>query len=198
MKHYKWKSRAKVKKILEKKGWYKDVNEDWKFEINDKNIKITDNPKENTTYKLGELIEHSQLLNMYLDLSKTKVIFQQMDNIVKDGKIFHKNGRVNRFTGDIYLNNNIINDNIINDNNQLISTILHEVQHKIHAKEKFQSGTSISYGINKYQNNYGEIEARETATRKNMTFTDRMNNHHFTFNYDGKNENIYKKFKKVV
>lgn len=177
--------------IRKKTGWYKDVNEDWKFEISDKNIKITNNPKENTTYKLGELIEHSQLLNMYPDLSKTKVIFQQMDNIVKDGKIFHKNGRVNRFTGDIYLNNNIINDK-----NQLISTILHEVQHKIQAKEKFQSGTSISYGINKYQNNYGEIEARETATRKNMTFADRMNNPPFTFNYDGKNENIYTKSSK--
>lgn len=183
---------GKSKQVIRKQtGWYKDVNGDWKFEISDKNIKIKNNPKKNATYKLGEIIEHSQLFDMYPSLSRTKVTFQQMNNIVKNGKTFHRNGRVNRLTGDIYLNNDIISND-----KQLISTILHEVQHKIQSKENFQSGTSISYGTHKYQNNYGEMEARETATRKNMTFTDRINNPSFTSLYDGKNKKIYTKSSK--
>ena len=182
------KNNASKKEIREQTGWYKDVNNDWKFEISDKSTKIKTQPQKNATYKLEDLLDHNYLYKMYPDLKNRKVVFEQMETRIEDGKTYRKNGRVNKITGTIHLNNDIINNF-----EQIKSTLLHEIQHTIQAKEKFQNGTSASYGREKYDNNFGEMEARETSQRRNMTFEERIANPSFTSTYNGNNKNIITK-----
>ena len=167
------KNNATAKDIREQTGWYKDVNNDWKFEISDKYSKINENVKleKNGRYTVKDILDHEILYKMYPNLAKTKVIFTDMK----------QRGRINKITGTLYLNNNLINNET-----QLKKTLLHEIQHNIQRKEGFQGGTSVAAqdGIyERYENNFGETEARETSERMEMTFDERVNNPSYTSTY---------------
>lgn len=177
-------------KIRKRTGWYKDINNDWKFEISDKEAKIKIDPTPNTSYKLSELMKHDTLYKMYQNIGDTSVKFLNIEDKIQNGKKIVVYGYVNKLTGKVYVNNKIINNK-----SKVLETLLHETQHKIQSKEGFQTGTYIGKDKNRYNNNFGEMEARETSKRKNMSFEERIEKPSFTSIYNGTNSNekIYTK-----
>lgn len=163
--------------IRKQTGWYKDVNGDWKFEISDKDAKLKIRPKSDTKYKLGDVLNHSLLYKMYPSLKNVKVVFKDLDSY---------RGKANKITGTLYLNNNLIGNT-----SQIEKTLLHEIQHNIQSREHFQNGTTkeAEGSYEKYKNNFGEAEARETANRKKLTFEERVQNPSETQLYDNNSKN---------
>lgn len=134
-------------------GWFQDKNGDWKFEISDKNMKIKKNVKlkENTSYKLGEIIEHDTLFTMYPALKNIDVEFTNMKGIY---------GNYNIKKNKIKLNNSLANNN-----KQIESTLIHEMQHTIQDIEGFELGASSKISKKAYFESLGEIEADNTKQR---------------------------------
>lgn len=139
--------------IRQNTGWFQDRNGDWKFEISDKNMKIKDNIKlkENTSYKLGDILEHNTLFTMYPNLKNIDIKFKDLKNV---------NGFYDKKQKSITINNKIINSGI-----NLEKTIIHELQHSIQNEEGFENGTTSRLSRKRYYENLGEIEASDTAQR---------------------------------
>ena len=139
--------------IRQNTGWFQDKNGDWKFEISDKNMKIKNNVKlkENTSYKLGEIIEHDILFTMYPALKNIDVEFTDMKGIY---------GNYNIKKNKIKLNNSLANNN-----KQIESTLIHEMQHTIQDIEGFELGASSKISKKAYFESLGEIEADNTKQR---------------------------------
>lgn len=152
-------------------GWFQDKNGDWKFEISDNNAKIKIELKKNKTYKLGEILEHNDLYELYPKLKHSKIKFADFVPIMKDGKNYVASGNFNRLTNTITLNNNLISKG----NDSVLNTLVHEIQHRIQKNEHFEQGTTSAKGMEKYKNSYGEIEARDTTIRRNFDYKERMN-----------------------
>lgn len=138
--------------IRQNTGWFQDKNGDWKFEISDKNIKIKNNVnlKENTSYKLGEIIEHDALYKIYPELKNYKVSFEDINT---SGSIKLKENKIK-----------ISNKNIKKKAN-IEGTLIHEIQHAIQNIENFEGGRNSKRSKLAYYNSLGEIEASDTKTR---------------------------------
>lgn len=139
--------------IRQSTGWFQDKNGDWKFEISDKNMKIKDNIqlKENTNYKLGDIIEHNTLFAMYPELQNIDVKFLDVKNI---------NGSYNKKNNTIRLNSNLLNSDM-----KLQGTLIHELQHAIQSTEGFEEGAKANKSKKAYYESLGEIEADNVKYR---------------------------------
>lgn len=170
--------------IRKKTGWFQDKYGKWKFEVSDKNAHLTNKIlNKDTSYKLSDVLTHEDLYELYPKLKDTTISFKDINNVTtKDGKKVVPYGYFNTLTNTITINNNIINNN-----DKILDTLLHEIQHRIQKIEKFQSGTTISKGSEKYLNNYGEKEARDTSKRKNLDYKEIIDNPPISF-LDNKNE----------
>ena len=159
--------------IRKKTGWFQDKYGKWKFEVSDKNAHLTNKIlNKDTSYKLSDVLTHEDLYELYPKLKNTTISFKDINNVTtKDGKKVIPYGYFNTLTNTITINNNLINNN-----DKILDTLLHEIQHRIQKIEKFQSGTTISKGSEKYINNYGEKEARDTSKRKNMDYQEIIDN----------------------
>ena len=137
--------------IRQNTNWFQDKNGDWKFEISDKNMRIKKNLKikDNTTYRLGDIIEHDNLFTMYPELKNIKINFKNDKNI-----------------GGNYKNNMIIlNKELINNKARIESTLIHEIQHAIQETEGFETGITSRLSKKAYYENLGEIEADDVTQR---------------------------------
>lgn len=109
-------------------GWYKDVDDSWKFEISDQGAKLKDlNGKEigpGYDARLDDILDHPKLFQAYPTLGK--VVFELVDNPNYNGAFFE-------------LENKIELSRRAPDH---LSTLLHEVQHWVQAKEDFARGTN--------------------------------------------------------
>lgn len=132
--------------IRQTTGWFQDKNKDWKFEISDKNMKL----KENTSYKLGDVIEHDNLFVMYPELKNYKVSFE---DISTSGKIKLSNNEIK------------INNKSIKSKTKVEGTLIHEIQHAIQNIENFEGGRTSKRSKLAYYRSLGEIEASDTKTR---------------------------------
>ena len=171
--------------IRKKTGWFQDKYGKWKFEVSDKNAHLTNKIlNKDTSYKLSDVLTHEDLYELYPKLKNTTISFKDINNVTtKDGKKVIPYGYFNTLTNTITINNNLINNN-----DKILDTLLHEIQHRIQKIEKFQSGTTISKGSEKYINNYGEKEARDTSKRKNMDYKDLIEHPPTSFLDNNKNE----------
>ena len=138
--------------IRQRTGWFQDKNGDWKYEFSDrdmelKNIKL----KSNKTYKLGDILKHDTLFELYPQIKNYNVEF--MDNIKANGVFDRKNNIIT------------INSKLIQNTKAFEGTLIHEIQHTIQNIEKFERGASPRRGKLKYYNSLGEIEATETKER---------------------------------
>ena len=142
--------------IRQNTGWFQDRNGDWKFEISDKNMKIKDNIKlkENTNYKLGDILEHNTLFTMYPEFKDIDVKFTNIKNA---------KGSYNRDKNILKLSNSMLNKT--NTQKSIEGTIIHEIQHAIQNTENFESGRSTKGSKLAYYNSLGEIEASDTKIR---------------------------------
>ena len=155
------KNKESNEKIFKETGWYKDkVTGKMKFNFSDKNMKIVDkNYKVGQEFKLKDILVHDTLFEMYPQLKDYKVKIEDM-NFNKSKSNSKLNGRYNRLTNELTIDINRFN-NISNAE----GTLIHEIQHAIQQIEGFAGGTSTKFGKEKYKNNPGEIEARDTSAR---------------------------------
>lgn len=155
------KNKESNEKIFKETGWYKDkVTGKMKFNFSDKNMKIVDkNYKVGQEFKLKDILVHDTLFEMYPQLKYYKVKIEDM-NSNKSKSNSKLNGRYNRLTNELTIDINRFN-NISNAE----GTLIHEIQHAIQQIEGFAGGTSTKFGKEKYKNNPGEIEARDTSAR---------------------------------
>ena len=155
------KNKESNEKIYKETGWYKDkVTGKMKFNFSDKDMKIANqNYKVGQEFKLKDILIHNTLFEMYPQLRDYKVKIKDMNsnNTKNNGRL---NGRYNRFTDEL-----TIDINRFNDISNAEGTLIHEIQHAIQKIEGFAGGTSIKFGKEKYKNNPGEIEARDTSKR---------------------------------
>lgn len=155
------KNKESNEKIYKETGWYKDkVTGKMKFNFSDKDMKIVNqNYQVGQEFKLKDILVHNTLFEMYPQLKEYKVKIEDMNsnNSKTNGKL---NGRYNRLTNELTIDINRFN-NVSNAE----GTLIHEIQHAIQKIEGFAGGTSIKFGKEKYKNNPGEIEARDTSKR---------------------------------
>lgn len=172
--------------IRTKTGWFKDKNGAWKFEISDENAHLKIKPSQNGNYELSDILVHEDLFELYPKLKKSKIKFRTLeDGVTKKGEKYTKYGYFSKLTNTI-----VINNKIISSPQKLLTTLLHETQHRIQKIEGFQGGASIRNSLSAYKNNFGEMEARDTTARKNMSYQERMKNKPISYAQKKANKNI--------
>lgn len=139
--------------IRQKTGWFQDRNGDWKYEFSDKDMSIKENIKlqNGKTYKLGDILKHDTLFELYPEL---KQLIVKIDNTNKISGNYNKNSKT------ITLSNQLLNNS-----KRLEGTLIHEIQHTIQEIEDFENGTTSKLSKERYYNSLGEIEADNTRKR---------------------------------
>ena len=139
--------------IRQKTGWFQDKNGDWKYEFSDKDMVLKNNItlEPNKIYKLGKILKHDTLFELYPELKQLTV---KIDNTNKISGNYNKN------TKTITLSNKVLNNS-----KRLEGTLIHEIQHAIQDIESFEKGTTSKLSKERYYNNLGEIEADNTRKR---------------------------------
>lgn len=134
-------------------GWFLDKNNRWKYDLTDKPFSLKEvNIKENTSYKLGDLVEHKALFKLYPELKDITVR-------IKDYNNESTNGSYSKNSNEINISNKLLN---IQD---IEGTLIHEIQHAIQKIEGFEGGSNTRLSRLKYYNSLGEIEASDTKER---------------------------------
>ncbi len=137
--------------IRQTTNWFKDKNGDWKFEFSDKDMKIRNNIKADSTNRLGDILEHDTLFTVYPELENLKVVFRDTNKI---------DGNYNKNTKSITMSNDLIGHRAKTE-----IAIIHEIQHAIQDIEGFETGISSKLSKEMYYTNLGEIEADNTSRR---------------------------------
>lgn len=136
--------------IRKQTHWFQDKNGDWKFEFSDKDMQLKKFLHENSKYKLGDILEHSVLFELYPELRDYSI---KTENMQSNGSHVAK-----RKT--IYINNNLLGSN-----KNIEKTLIHEIQHAIQNIEHFEGGGSTRTSKLAYYNKLGEIEATDVSNR---------------------------------
>lgn len=170
--------------IWQQTGWYRGADGMWRFEIADNeaeiNQKTIDKAKRNitadkdfVTTTIGELLEHKQLFAAYPALKKVSVVVDLKGKFVKGtvlANVTILKGRTVMFVA----------PKILDQTQKLKSVTLHEIQHMIQKIEDFARGGSTEEFIGRatdpgkaYRSLYGEVEARNTQARADLTKEER-------------------------
>ena len=154
--------------IRQSTGWFQDRNGDWKFEFSDRDMSLKKiRFKENSTYKLENILKHDTLFTIYPELANYNVKFTDLNKA---------NGVYNIFDKDIKINNNLLSKKQYKSS--IEGTLIHEIQHAIQDIENFEGGRSSKGSKLAYYESLGEIEASDTKARflqeiqKNIDITD--------------------------
>lgn len=146
-------------------GWYKTKYGDWGTLITDKDAKLIKTLEPNKTYRLEEILKHDLLYQAYPMLKNLKVKTADISSSGAHSSI--KWLPANNVTNTIFLNNNDISKK------DYKNTLLHEINHFIEHKEKYNK---MSRGANSktetkdnYLNNLGELISNETKINSNLT-----------------------------
>jgi hypothetical protein len=113
----------------------------------------------NAQTKLSSYLKHEELFKAYPQLKDTRLEFKALPEKSK--------GSYNPKTDTITLNESL--------RNSPEKTLLHEIQHIIQTTEGFAKGANIENGKEQYVKSAGEIEARDTANRSNLSSEQRKN-----------------------
>lgn len=150
-------------------GWSRGVDGKWRFEISDEDARLALTPQEFRTFadggrtvSLGDLLEHPALFAAYPAL--------------RDMPVGSKPGAGASYSpraGQISMGREVADG-------RFRSILLHEIQHDIQTIEGFATGASVSQyrgGISarreQYRREAGEVEARNTQTRMDMSSAER-------------------------
>lgn len=115
--------------IRRRTGWFKGVDDRWRFEISDDEATIglqLDSVPSGMTVELSEVLDHSKLFAAYPDLADLKVT---LDPDLE-------------FLGSYHPSNDTISLQTGRSEENTLSTLLHEVQHAIQERENFARGGS--------------------------------------------------------
>lgn len=163
--------------IRKETKWFQDKNGDWKFEISDSSMSLTeglDDIKPGKEYSVTELFDHKLLTELYPSLKDYKIVFENLDGT--------KKGSHNTEKKLIRINANMMNYKNLDSMNKAIAkklnmgnyeyaktmiegTLLHEIQHAIQEFENFETGKNAALFRKAYYESLGEIEANDTKMR---------------------------------
>lgn len=143
--------------IRKETGWYRGMDGQWRFEIDDSKIKLryeasAENGREmipNYT-TLGNLIDAPELFAAYPDMRNMDVVFQDLN----DGAY----GAYNRQFDSIDLSRKLKSSQY-----DLLDTLTHEIQHAVQNREGFTRGTNPTYWNRKLENGF---DSRTTNQKK--------------------------------
>lgn len=143
--------------IRQETGWYRGMDGQWRFEIDDSKIKLryeatAENGRETipnyTT--LGNLIDAPELFAAYPDMRNMDVVFQDLN----DGAY----GAYNRQFDSIDLSRKLKSSQY-----DLLDTLTHEIQHAVQNREGFTRGTNPTYWNRQLENGF---DSRTTSQKK--------------------------------
>jgi hypothetical protein len=159
--------------IYARTGWFKGVDGNWRFEIDDSQAKFIGDfenavPTKANNYALGgisapmnEMLSHNPLFQAYETIPSISTNVRKrpdwMPDSVSTGS--HRAGQYEQ----------------IESANKTVegtrSTLLHELQHAVQSREGFALGGSESSagGFEAYRRTPGEVEARAVEARRDMT-----------------------------
>ena len=143
--------------IRQETGWYRGMDGQWRFEIDDSKIKLryeasAENGREmipNYT-TLGNLIDAPELFAAYPDMRNMDVVLQDLN----DGAY----GAYNRQFDSIDLSRKLKSSQY-----DLLDTLTHEIQHAVQNREGFTRGTNPTYWNRKLENGF---DSRTTSQKK--------------------------------
>ena len=143
--------------IRQETGWYRGMDGQWRFEIDDSKIKLryeatAENGREmipNYT-TLGNLIDAPELFAAYPDMRNMDVVFQDLN----DGAY----GAYNRQFDSIDLSRKLKSSQY-----DLLDTLTHEIKHAVQNREGFTRGTNPTYWNRKLENGF---DSRTTSQKK--------------------------------
>ena len=155
--------------VRQETGWHQGTDGQWRFEIADDRAKIRKNgvrkknPTFNDVYRktrfemgsnfLEDFLEHKTLYAAYPRLRRAFVALETDPGLA---------GSYEAETNTIRLNGELSLD-------EALTTLLHEIQHVIQEQENFaRGGHAAKLGYEDYQRLAGEVEARNTETRRQM------------------------------
>ena len=139
--------------IRKQTSWFQDKNGDWKFEFTDKQMSLKNNIKlkANTSYKLGDILQHNTLFMVYPQLKNYNVFISEIGN--KSGSFSNKYKTIR------------LSNELLKDTKSIEGTLIHEIQHAIQHIEGFEGGRRANKSRLAYLNSLGEIEATDTKNR---------------------------------
>ena len=114
--------------IRQQTGWYKGMDGKWRYEIDDSQMKISDDIS--NYMRLGDLMRHEELYAAYPDLADVRVVFHSLQ---KDHY-----GAYNPQFDSIDLSTKLKNDPV-----GLKDALVHEIQHAIQHREGFTTGATV-------------------------------------------------------
>ncbi|MGH2666026.1 LPD23 domain-containing protein [Flavobacterium sp.] len=121
-------SGADTKNIRVATGWEKGADGKWGYEIDDSKTSLNQDIDDLTRGSLSDLLNHKELFELYPDLAKVEVVPNY--NMESSAIASPSKNRI------------MVNPDNIKGNQDLLTTILHEVQHFIQEKEGFSKGGS--------------------------------------------------------
>ena len=145
--------------IWQQTGWMRDNKNDWKFEIDDSRVQLKDGAAlwqaylatmgrngQRSTLKLGDMLEAQELFANYPQLAEIKIGF---DSEGTRKAYWHSPSNT------IY-----VNMDKFNKNNDMLTVILHEIQHAIQTIENFSQGGNRHVGaFISFENAAKELES---------------------------------------
>jgi hypothetical protein len=141
--------------IFSETGWFKGVDDKWRFEIPDQQSQMTRDI--GTKASVGDVLSHPKLFEAYPDLATIKLY-----------------GLRNQDEGMYMPQKSSAGEAIFVGDNNAHSTLLHELQHALQAREGFSSGARLkdnpkAKDISRYKRSAGEVEARNVETRLSLS-----------------------------
>lgn len=141
--------------IRDMTGWFKGVDDKWRFEIPDQPSQMTRGV--GTNARVGEVLAHDELYSAYPELRDMKAYGL---GAREEGMYMPPEAP----TGEVVF---------VGDNNAH-STLLHELQHAVQEREGFSAGANLkpkpsAKDVSNYKRAAGEVEARNVQTRMSAT-----------------------------
>lgn len=134
--------------IRQDTGWFRGMDGKWRFEIDDSAMELRENWKDSLTkqhgvegMKLSDILEHKNLFDQYPELANIDVSFDIISGSRTLGWYQAPTGedRADNRPGHISLNERLLQEDNRDD---LMDTLIHELQHAIQDTEGFTRGSS--------------------------------------------------------
>lgn len=162
--------------IWKETGWFKGQDDKWRFEIGDEQAKFRANfdaahslsrnkPFGGTEGPIGGMLSHDALYKAYPDILRNeRVLLHKSPAGMPDSS--------NRASRTTWFSNKP-NEIYVRDKTEsgALSSLMHEIQHAIQQKEKFDLGGNefSAGGFDAYRKLPGEVEARAVQSRLTMS-----------------------------
>lgn len=141
------------KEIRKETGWFVGMDGKWRFEINDRDMEFSADGTLRTQRSdgiktLADYISHEKLFAAYPDLADVPVYFTDM-----------KNGNFGFYSPG--MDEIALNRELLSDREELLGTLMHEIQHAIQKREKFTPGASKAYWNRRMEEGFDTRTAKE-------------------------------------